>query len=67
MATKKNKDIPAVKPVARRSRLAKRAAHVRKGKTDGPMRKVFAAKELWGALPDMGKWAFPLLKELRDE
>lgn len=67
MGTKRNKAIPAVKSTARRSRATKHVATVRKRKTDAPMRKVFHAQELWGALPAMGKWAFPLLKELRDE
>ncbi|MBK6628734.1 MAG: hypothetical protein IPJ87_04665 [Flavobacteriales bacterium] len=32
-----------------------------------PKGKVFSNRSLFGALPGMSAWAFPLLKELRDE
>jgi len=31
------------------------------------LRKVFADKSIFGALPGMTEWALPLLKELRDK
>lgn len=67
MVAKKNKTMAAVKPAARQSSALRRSATVRKRKRTNTGRKRFEVKELWGALPDMGKWAFPLLKEMRDE
>ncbi len=48
-------------PVLKRVGIAKKAARTK------PVRKLFDDSSLFGALPGMGKWAFPLLKELRDE
>jgi len=65
MATTKRKVLALVKPAARRARHGR---VVRKTtRTVKPTRKVFSDKSLFGALPGMGQWAFPLLKELRDE
>jgi len=68
MPPKKKKALPALKPVARRVRAPKRARAVKK--TAAPvktLRKVFADKSIFGALPGMTEWALPLLKELRDK
>ena len=67
MAERRKKEVPAVKPTARRVRLPSKARPGRPAKHAKPERKVFDDRSLWGALPGMGKWAFPLLKELRNE
>jgi hypothetical protein len=67
MPAKKNKATPSVKPVARRTRSVKRKRAAHKKGEAGPLRKLFKDRTLWGALPGLGEWAFPLLKELRDE
>ncbi|HMC96360.1 MAG TPA: hypothetical protein VKG92_01790 [Flavobacteriales bacterium] len=68
MPAKKKKVLPAVKPVARPTRLQKRTRVAKKlAAPIKPVRKVFSDKGLFGALPGMSVWALPLLKELRDE
>jgi len=65
MGTKKPKSVAAVKTVTRPARVRK--ARVTRGATKRRKRKVLDDPSLFGALPGMGEWAFPLLKELRDE
>lgn len=65
MGNKKPKTSAAVQTVAR-------PAHTRKARAAQSVparrkRKVLDDQSLFGALPGMGKWAFPLLKELRDK
>lgn len=67
MPTKNKQAATATHSMTRRNRSVKRTTAGRKGGKITLARKTFKAGELWGALPDMGKWAFPLLKELRDE
>lgn len=65
MLRTKNRSNTPVRPTARKARngrpLRKAARGARKP------RKTLDDKSLVGAVPGMGKWAFPLLKELRDE
>lgn len=51
-------------PTARKTRKKRAIGGAAQPK---PERKLFLDQALFGALPDMGQWAFPLLKELRDE
>lgn len=67
MATRKSKVAASVKTVARVVRRA-RAHNPRPAvKRSKPKRKVLSDRSLFGALPGMGEWALPLLKQLRDE
>ena len=66
MSVKRAKIVPVEKLTVVRVRPTKLTNKVN-GKEAGPKRKLFDDANLWGALPDMGKWAFPLLKELRNE
>lgn len=65
MGTKKPKTVAVVKTATRpdRTRKTRTTRSVPKRRK----RKVLDDPSLFGALPGMGEWAFPLLKELRDE
>ena len=65
MGNKKAKSVAAVKAVARPGRVRKTRAS--RSVPKRLKRKVLNDPSLFGALPGMGEWAFPLLKELRDE
>ncbi|MEO8067163.1 MAG: hypothetical protein ABI599_05675 [Flavobacteriales bacterium] len=68
MAKRRSKVAASVKTVARVARPARAVRPARPAvKRSKPKRKILLDRSLFGALPGMGDWALPLLKQLRNE